>query len=310
MMEASVIIPTYNRAGKLRRCLQALAGQTHPAADFEVLVVVDGSTDDTLEMLAALQTPFRLRVIPQSNAGQCAALNRGAAEAHGRICIFLDDDITVTPRFLEEHLRPHRSRDRVVGVGQIKLILPPEADWFVRGFAQYWEMHYAELNRGKRPPDWDDCYGGNMSVSREAFLAVGGNAADLKRAYDVELAYRLKQYGCSFEYLTDALGEQHESKGFRELSADAELSGEACVELARRHPPTQPKLFSHLQENRLSWKLVWRLLQAANPSARRMEQLQRFAGKRAGSFKWFPLFYNYYFWRGVQRAGLDASRLI
>ncbi|NOH01796.1 MAG: glycosyltransferase family 2 protein [Chloroflexi bacterium] len=111
MMEASVIIPTYNRAGKLRRCLQALAGQTHPAADFEVLVVVDGSTDDTLEMLAALQTPFRLRVIPQSNAGQCAALNRGAAEAHGRICIFLDDDITVTPRFLEEHLRPHRSRD-------------------------------------------------------------------------------------------------------------------------------------------------------------------------------------------------------
>ena len=58
MMEASIIIPTYNRAEKLRSCLEALSKQTQPASDFEVIVVVDGSTDDTVEMLASLRDVF------------------------------------------------------------------------------------------------------------------------------------------------------------------------------------------------------------------------------------------------------------
>ena len=75
-MEASIIIPTYNRAEKLRRCLEALSVQTQPAPDFEVVVVVDGSSDGTLEMLASFETSFELRVIQQPNAGQSVALNR------------------------------------------------------------------------------------------------------------------------------------------------------------------------------------------------------------------------------------------
>lgn len=301
-MEASIIIPTYNRAEKLQSCLQALAGQTYPAADFEVIVVVDGSTDNTLAMLDGLQTPFALRVIHQANCGQPRALNRGAVEAAGRICIFLDDDIVVVPDFLSDHLRSHQGRDLVVGIGQITMTIPSAADCFARGFARSWHDHYAELNRGNRRPDWDDCYGGNMSVSRAIFLAVGGNVTDLRRGYDVELAYRLKQYGCSFIYLPEALGEQFESKGFRELSRDAELAGEGSVELARRYPETRQRLFGHFLENRLSWTLLWRLLLMANLSARGMDRLQRLAGRHAETVQWFAFFYNYFFWKGVRRA--------
>ncbi|HSL43688.1 MAG TPA: glycosyltransferase [Anaerolineales bacterium] len=306
-MEASIIIPTYNRAEKLRNCLDALSSQTQPVPDFEVVVVVDGSTDGTLEMLASLETPFALQVIRQPNAGQPAALNRGAAESTGRTCIFLDDDIVVTPRFVAEHLCLHHERELVVGIGQITLTLLPDADWFARGFAQSWLDHYAAFNQGRRQPDWDDCYGGNMSVSRAAFLAVGGNVTDLRRGYDVELAYRLKEYGCSFEYLPEALGNQQESKGFRELAADAELAGEGSVALARRHPATEMKLFRHFYENRRSWILLWRFLSITHTSARGMERLQRLAGRRGESFEWFAFFSNYYFWRGVRRAAPERT---
>ena len=183
--------------------------------------------------------------------------------------------------FIAEHLRLHQTGEPVVGIGQLTLTLPPGADWFARGFAQGWSDHYEEFNRGKRQPDWDDCYGGNMSVSRAAFLAVGGNATDLRRGYDVELAYRLKQYGCSFGYLPGALGNQYESKGFRELSADSEFAGEASIELACRHPATETQLFGDFQKNRRSWFLLWQVMSIVNLSARWMGRLQKLAGKRA-----------------------------
>jgi len=301
-MEASVIIPTFNRSEKLRSCLAALSNQTQPAGDFEIIVVVDGSTDETLQMLADLKTPLALRVISQPNLGQPVALNRGVAESRGRISIFLDDDIIVTPRFVAEHLRLHHTRDRVVGIGQLTLTLPSGADLFARGFAKGWRDHYDELNCGKRQPDWDDCYGGNISVARATFMAVGGNVTDLRRGYDVELAYRLKQDGCSFEYLPEALGNQYESKGFRELSADSEFAGEASVELARRHPAAETKLFGHFQETRRSWLLLWRLLSISHLSTQGMERLQHLAVRSAGAFQWFAFFYRYYFWKGVRRA--------
>ncbi len=306
-MEASTIIPTFNRSAKLRSCLEALSVQTYPAAGFEVIVVVDGSTDGTLEMLSQLEMPYALRVIRQSNAGQPTALNRGAAEASGQILIFIDDDIVVAPQFVAEHLRLHRTRDQVVGIGQMTLTLPPGADWFARGFAQSWSDHYAAFNQGKGQPDWDDCYGGNMSVSRAVFMSVGGNVTDLRRGYDVELAYRLKQHGCSFEYLREAVGEQYESKSFRELSADTEFAGEGSVALARRHPATEQKLFHHFYENRRSWLLLWRLLSLTGISASGMQRLQRLGGRRGQSFEWFAFFSNYYFWRGVRRAAPERT---
>jgi glycosyltransferase involved in cell wall biosynthesis len=306
-MEASVIIPTYNRAERLRRCLEALSGQTQPASDFEVIVVVDGSTDGTREMLASLVTPFALRVMHQPNSGQPAALNRGAAESKGWILIFLDDDIVVTPQFVAEHLHLHQTRDHVVGIGQLTLTLPPGADWYARGFAQGWREHYEAFNRAQRQPDWDDCYGGNMSVSRAVFMAVGGNATDLRRGYDVELAYRLKQSGCSFEYLPEALGNQFERKSFLELSRDSELAGEASAELARRYPATESKLFDDFEKHRRLWLLLWRVLWLADLSAQGLERLHWLAGRRGESFEWFVFFSNYYFWKGVRRAAPERA---
>lgn len=103
----SVIIPTYNRRGYLRQAVDSVLAQTRP--DFEVLVVDDGSTDDTPRVIASMADP-RLRCLWQANAGRSAARNRGMAAARGEFIAFLDDDDQYLPHklaaqvaFLDEH---------------------------------------------------------------------------------------------------------------------------------------------------------------------------------------------------------------
>jgi glycosyltransferase involved in cell wall biosynthesis len=84
----SAVIPTYNRSRMVCRAIDSALAQTHP--DVEVIVIDDGSTDDTAERLAAYGE--RIRVIRQPNAGVCAARNAGMALASGEFIAFLDSD--------------------------------------------------------------------------------------------------------------------------------------------------------------------------------------------------------------------------
>jgi hypothetical protein len=146
-----------------------------------------------------------------------------------------------------------------------------------------------------------------MSVALPIFITVGGNVTDLRRGYDVELAYRLKQYGCFFQYLPKALGNQYESKGFRELSADSELAGEASVALACRYPATETKLLGHFQRTRCIWFLLWQVLSFCNFSSQWMDRLHHWAAKRKDHFEWYVFLSRYYFWKGVRRAAPERT---
>ncbi len=86
----SVVIPTYNHAAYVLETLDSVFAQTF--ADFEVIVVNDGSPDDTAARLRPLAEAGRIRYFEQPNAGQAAARNRGLAEARGEFIAFLDDD--------------------------------------------------------------------------------------------------------------------------------------------------------------------------------------------------------------------------
>ncbi|PYV66291.1 MAG: hypothetical protein DMG97_29905 [Acidobacteria bacterium] len=86
----SVIIPTYRHQNKIIDTLESVFRQTFQ--DFEVIVVNDGSPDETAQLLAPLAASGRIRYVEQSNKGQAAARNRGLAEALGDFIAFLDDD--------------------------------------------------------------------------------------------------------------------------------------------------------------------------------------------------------------------------
>ena len=94
----SIIIPTYNRAVLLMNALQSVIQQTN--SDWEVIVIDDGSTDNTKEVVADFRDP-RIQYIYQQNAERSAARNNGLRHARGKFICFLDSDDTYLPNHLE-----------------------------------------------------------------------------------------------------------------------------------------------------------------------------------------------------------------
>lgn len=103
----SVIIPTYNRRAILEKALRALADQTVRPSTYEVIIVDDGSTDGTDEMVNSFDAPYALSYYRQERQGPATARNRGIRAATGELIVFIDSDIVVTPVFLEAHLKAH-----------------------------------------------------------------------------------------------------------------------------------------------------------------------------------------------------------
>jgi len=93
----SIVIPLYNKQNSIRRAIASVLAQKYP--HFELIIVDDGSTDDSFEMASAIQDP-RICIVRQENRGGSAARNRGVAEAKYDWVAFLDGDDEWLPDFL------------------------------------------------------------------------------------------------------------------------------------------------------------------------------------------------------------------
>lgn len=112
----SVIVPCYNGEKWIGRCLRSLLEQTY--TDLEILVINDGSTDNTVQAVQTISDP-RIRLIDQTNAGVSAARNRGIDEARGELITFVDGDDYVESTYLQTLLSMYRQGCLpVVGFGK------------------------------------------------------------------------------------------------------------------------------------------------------------------------------------------------
>lgn len=212
----SVVVPTYNRVGRLRHVISALEQQAYPAEAYEVIVVSDGSTDGTAAYLDAHRCTMRLRWLAQLNKGPAAARNAGVAKAAGELILFVDDDVVPTPQLLEEHARSHQEAGRDVVV--LGPLLTPEgfnmSPW-VRWEQEMLMKQYRALLRGDWQASARQFYTGNASVRRSHIVVAGGFDENFRRAEDVELAYRLADNGLQFVFNIHAAGMHFADRSFR-----------------------------------------------------------------------------------------------
>jgi GT2 family glycosyltransferase len=126
--QLSVVLPTYNDAPILGRALAALAAQSLAPAAYDVVVVDDGSTDETPHVIAAANTgPVRIRSVRlDRNRGRSAARNAGIRATSAPLIVFVDSDVLVRPDFLQRHLAIHTTAGRpAVGRGPVVVIPEP-----------------------------------------------------------------------------------------------------------------------------------------------------------------------------------------
>jgi GT2 family glycosyltransferase len=211
----SVVVPTYNRLGRLRHVIAALEQQAYPSDAYEVIIVSDGSTDGTHSYLEALGSKMRVRWFPQANRGPAAARNAGILKADGEFIVFIDDDVVPDHQLLAEHARSHHEAGKDVVV--LGPLLSPEgfemAPW-VRWEQEMLMKQYRALLRGDWTASARQFYTGNASLRRSHILAAGGFDEGFRRAEDVELAYRLADRGLDFVFNVQAVGMHFAERSF------------------------------------------------------------------------------------------------
>ena len=182
-MMASVVIPAYNAARHIALCLGALTKQTIPVESFEVIVVDDGSTDQTAE----ITKQFPVRYIYQENQGPASARNRGAAASKGNILLFTDSDCIPTQNWIEEMLAPFQ-QEKIMAV---KGAYRTEQREIVARFAQIeFEERFTLLEKAGKT-DMVDTYsaGFRMHIFRE--LNGFDTRFPVANNEDTELSYRM-----------------------------------------------------------------------------------------------------------------------
>ncbi len=203
-MDASIIIPTRNRADWLPTCLAHLEQQTFPAARFEIIIVDDGSSDDTYSVLQryAQGAPVRICPIRAAHVGFAAARNIGVEAASGSILLFFADDELASPRLLENHWQAHaglHAERCFVGEIHVHPQLSPASLTRISIDETSYEDEYLEQ------VSYLDAQPSNLSMGKALFKGIGGfdEADALCPLEHVVWAHRLGKSGVEIRRLDD-----------------------------------------------------------------------------------------------------------
>lgn len=301
-MDLSVIICTYNRCHNLSGCFQHLQKQQlGDRLDWEVLVVDNNSTDATREVVQefARNSPLNLRYTFCREQGLSHARNHGIEEARGRWLVFIDDDIRVTPDWLQAIHETFAAHDCDAVGGRIHLEIPLEQlpKWIrpdMYGFLGYQDF-------GEEPYRLDGFrefpFGGNMAIHRRVFGRIGlfdtgigrkgagTRKEELFKGEETDFFHRLAENGGVIWYqpralvLHKVLPHQLSRRFFLTLHHNAGILR------ARRDPAVYPRTlwgaprFLYLQLARAAWRyLAQTVHRGPDFSFRQLMNVAYFAG--------------------------------
>jgi len=229
-LRATIQLCTYNRAPLLERVLEACFEQSVAPSEYEVVLVNDGSTDNTPEVIERAQrrASCRFVVINQPNSGLAKGRNAGIARSSGERIIFIDDDVLPIPVFVEEHLRSHAAKPKaIVRGGAINVEtfedLPPPL-WNIRHYSgnYFWTT--------------------NVSVPLPTIRAIGGfNETFSEYGWeDIDVGLRLRFGGVKAVFNPKALvyhwKPRPRSGNVEKMVRQARAQARTAVQLAELHP--------------------------------------------------------------------------
>ncbi|MFN9623726.1 MAG: glycosyltransferase family 2 protein [Cyanobacteriota bacterium] len=257
-MFLSVVIPTYNRLPILRQCLRALEAQRiePPVERYEVVLVDDGSNDDTVSWLGAHAAELpHVRLIRQEHGGPAEGRNRGVREACGDVIVFIDSDLVVTPTFLTCHARALA------------------AAWRRRGdrlcFTYGAVVNTANFDNPSSEPhkltdlSWAYFATGNVAIDRDLLERAGlfDTGFHLYGWEDLELGERLRQLGVVLVRAPEAVGYHwHPALSLEQIPdlvrVERERAKMALV-FFRKHPSRRVRfIVQYTWLHRLLWELL------------------------------------------------------
>lgn len=202
-IDFSIIVPTYQRPERLRRCLAALSRLDYAADRYELIIVDDGS-DPPMELLVRDEIDaVACRFVRQQNQGPGPARNAGAAVARGRWLAFTDDDCAPRPGWLAAFARPLEEEPNAMLGGHTVNALRDNA--YARASQDL--VHYLLEYFNATHDDARLFTSNNMATPREHFLRIGGFNPDFRLvgAEDRELCDHWREVGLPLRYVAEAV---------------------------------------------------------------------------------------------------------
>jgi glycosyltransferase involved in cell wall biosynthesis len=206
--EVSLIIATFNRSGPLNRLLGSLVRQTLPKNNWEVIVAVDGSVDETELVLKewARKNDLQLDWFRQENAGQATARHNGILRSRSEKTVIADDDLYLSEGFLESHLNTLEGNDeKTIVIGKVI----PTGEWknrplyeMVREYSN--TIMHQSFERGSARPTAEALITQNVSFYKKFYMEIGGFDLEMRLGEDTELGTRFERAGGHFVYCKDA----------------------------------------------------------------------------------------------------------
>ena len=285
LASASIVIPVFNGAATVADMLAAVVGQAASPDKTEIIVVDNGSTDTTREIVRR----FDVILLEESKRGPSAARNRGLRHATGDVIVHLDADTVPTRQWLAEILAPFGDPETILVAGR-SLSFPASTP--AGRYLSRFQLYDAERNIAR--PVLPFVASMNLAVRRDAALAVGGWNEDMMTSEDVDFCTRLlRRYPGPIRYAPGALLFHRNRDTDAGLQRQAWTYGEGVADTYRRYPQVVP------------WGWVQYLALARNLLVRSAHPLVASVGCRLGltqandvEYAYYHRMWTWWFWRG------------
>jgi glycosyltransferase involved in cell wall biosynthesis len=269
----SIIVPVFNGAATIGKCVASFLALDYPRDRLEILIVDNGSTDGTAERLRAFGD--RIRVLHESTRGAGAARNRGIREARGTVVAFTDADGTVDAGWLAAIVQPLRDPTVGIACGPVLSRRPCNR---IELFGE--RIHDQRSAIAQRIPY---VASGNWASPRALLIDVGLFDEALLRGQDVDLSWRVGYAGYRFAYAAHARVYHRNERSLRGLVREGFVHGFNGVRLRDKHAALGAPAGAGRRSNAYR-RLYWDLQRLARDDDR-MNHLLRLVfdlGKSAG----------------------------